>query len=80
MNSCFLGELCRRARPRFLECLVEPESLADRDALYGALFAHTAVELDDPVANLKYRYTVREDGWKLILPYLPNSDTPEKWL
>jgi len=54
--------------------LLEPESLSDRDALYGALFAHTAVELDDPVANLKYRYTVREDGWKLILPYLPNRE------
>ena len=54
--------------------LLERESLSDRDALYGALFAHTAVELEDPVANLKYRYTVREDGWKLILPYLPNRD------
>ena len=54
--------------------LLQPELLDNRDALYGALFAHTAVELDDPVANLKYRYTVREDGWKLILPYLPNRD------
>lgn len=48
--------------------------LQDRKALYGALFAHTAVDLNDPVANLKYRYTVREDGWKLILPYAPNED------
>ena len=40
----------------------------------GELFAHTAADLNDPVANLKYRYTVREDGWKLILPYLPNED------
>ena len=54
--------------------LLEPELLENRDALHGALFAHTAVELEDPVANLKYRYTVREDGWKLILPYLPNKD------
>ena len=54
--------------------LLEPELLTNRDALYGALFAHTAVELQDPVANLKYRYTVREDGWKLILPYLPNKE------
>lgn len=54
--------------------LLEPAGLEDRKALYGALFAHTAVDLNDPVANLKYRYTVREDGWKLILPYLPNED------
>jgi hypothetical protein len=24
------------------------------------------------VANLKYRNVVREDGWKLIVPYEPN--------
>ena len=54
--------------------LMEPSTLAHRKALYGALFAHTAIDAHDPVANLKYRYTVREDGWKLILPYLPNQD------
>ena len=42
--------------------------------ILGALFAHTAVDTHDPIANLKYRYMVREDGWKLILPYLPNRD------
>jgi uncharacterized sulfatase len=54
--------------------LLHPTALADRTALYGALFAHTAVDVDDPVANLKYRYTVREDGWKLIVPYAPNRE------
>ncbi len=54
--------------------LVEPGLLEGRNALFGALFAHTAVDLKDPIANLKYRYTVREDGWKLILPYTPNKD------
>ena len=54
--------------------LLEPAGLSDRKALYGALFAHTAVDLNDPIANLKYRYTVREGGWKLILPYTPNRD------
>ncbi len=54
--------------------LLEPKALQDRKALYGALFAHTAVDLNDPIANLKYRYTVREDGWKLILPYLQNEE------
>ena len=54
--------------------LLKPELLENRDALHGALFAHTAVDLNDPIANLKYRYVVREDGWKLILPYTPNRE------
>ena len=49
-------------------------SLAQREAIFGALFAHTAVDLHRPVANLKYRTIVRRDGWKLILPYKPNRD------
>ena len=49
-------------------------ALANRDVLFGELFAHTAVDLHDPVVNLKYRYAVREDGWKLILPYTPNRE------
>lgn len=56
--------------------LLHPDRLAQRKALYGALFAHTAVDLHDPIANLKYRYTVREDGWKLVLPYAVNQDVP----
>ncbi len=54
--------------------LLDRDALEGRNALYGALFAHTAVDVHDPIANLKYRYTVREDGWKLILPYTPNED------
>ena len=55
-------------------------SLLDRDALqrrkqvFGSTFAHTAVNVLDPVANLKYRTVVREDGWKLVLPYTLNRD------
>jgi len=52
--------------------LRDRDALADRERVFGALFAHTAVDVQDPVANLKYRYVVREDGWKLILPYTPN--------
>lgn len=49
-------------------------ALAQRTALFGSLFAHTAVDVSRPVANLKYRNVVREDGWKLILPYEPNRN------
>ena len=52
------------------------EALAKRQMVLGELFAHTAVDITDPAANLKYRYVVRQDGWKLILPYTPNRDVP----
>jgi len=54
--------------------LRDPEALGNRTELFGALFAHTAVDIDNPEANLKYRTIVREDGWKLILPHAPNRD------
>lgn len=54
--------------------LLDREALSQRDRLFGATFAHTAADVDDPVANLKYRTVVRIDGWKLILPYTPNRD------
>ncbi len=54
--------------------LLDPDSLSRRGQVFGATFAHTAVDIRNPVANLKYRTVVREDGWKLIQPYLPNKD------
>lgn len=53
--------------------LTDRAALAVRDKIYGALFAHTAVDVQDPVKNLKYRWMVRKDGWKLIEPYAPNA-------
>ena len=49
-------------------------ALASRGRVFGATFAHTSVDIEDPVANLKYRTVVRADGWKLIEPYTPNRD------
>ncbi|MDQ3348240.1 MAG: sulfatase [Acidobacteriota bacterium] len=54
--------------------LLDRRALAGRKTLFGSLFVHTAVDVGRPVANLKYRYAVREDGWKLILPFAPNRD------
>ncbi|MCP5118591.1 MAG: sulfatase [bacterium] len=54
--------------------LRDTQSLTQRKALFGALFAHTAVDLHNPAANLKYRTIVRTDGWKLILPHTANRD------
>lgn len=54
--------------------LLDEVALSNRDRVFGATFAHTAVDIGEPVANLKYRSVVREDGWKLIEPYMPNRD------
>ena len=48
--------------------------LFERKEIFGALYAHTAVNVESPAANLKYRWIVREDGWKLIQPYRENAD------
>jgi arylsulfatase A-like enzyme len=54
--------------------LLDARALAARKALFGSLFVHTAVEVVNPAANLKYRYAIREDGWKLVEPYTPNRN------
>jgi uncharacterized sulfatase len=54
--------------------LTDRQALAARDMVFGSLSAHTSVDLLQPVANLKYRMGVSQDGWKLILPYTRNRD------
>ena len=54
--------------------LLDARAMARRKALFGSLSVHTAVDVTKPLANLKYRYVVREDGWKLILPFVRNRD------
>ena len=56
--------------------LLDRRALARRKAIFGSLFAHTAVDVANPIANLKYRYVVREEGWKLVLPFTANRDVP----
>ena len=54
--------------------LLDRKALQQRKQVFGSTFAHTAVNVLDPVANLKYGTVVREDGWKLVLPYALNRD------
>ena len=54
--------------------LLDRRAMARRKEVFGSLFVHTAVDATSPIANLKYRYAVREDGWKLILPFTRNRD------
>jgi uncharacterized sulfatase len=38
-----------------------------RDAVFGEIYVHTAIKVDDPRANLTHRW-VRSGAWKLIVP------------
>ena len=52
--------------------LLDDAALAKRKAIFGECFTHNAVDLDDPAANLRWRWIV-EGGWKLIVPD-PNNE------
>lgn len=43
-----------------------------RDAVFGEIYVHTAVKLEDPRANLTHRW-VRVGDWKLIEPVKPGG-------
>ena len=54
--------------------LLDAKAVAGRRFLYGEIFLHNAVDLQNPAANLTYRWGIR-DGWKLILPHKQNVTT-----
>lgn len=58
--------------------LMDRESLAKRDAIFGQIFTHNAIDIDDPASSLEYRWCI-QGPWKLILPQAPNvpGATPE---
>lgn len=53
--------------------LLDKAAVGERDRLYGALFAHTAVDVSRPQANLKVRWMLDREGWKLLVPHTPNA-------
>ncbi len=51
--------------------LLDAHWVASRDAVFGEIFEHNAVDIAKPAANLQYRWVI--DGtWKLIVPHEPN--------
>ena len=52
--------------------LLDSEAVAQRKAVFGECFTHNAVSLDDPAANLRWRWMVEND-WKLIVPNAKNE-------
>ncbi len=47
--------------------LLDREALEKREAVFGATYTHDAVDIENPLASLKYTYVI-EGEWKLILP------------
>ena len=54
--------------------LLDERAVTGRRAIFGELFTHNAVNIHDPVANLRYRWVVA-GNWKLIVPHRPNEPT-----
>lgn len=48
--------------------LFDSKAVARRRRIFGGIYAHDAVDPEDPVSSLRYRWCI-EDRWKLILPY-----------
>ncbi len=48
--------------------LLDDKAVAGRKAIYGECFLHTAVDLDNPGASLRWRWIISEDT-KLIVPH-----------
>jgi uncharacterized sulfatase len=47
--------------------LLDEAALKGRNTIYGECFTHNAVDLNNPAANLRWRWVVQGD-WKLIVP------------
>ena len=54
--------------------LLDAERLARREAIFGEVFEHNAVDIDRPASSLMYRWMI-EGRWKLILPQPSNATT-----
>jgi uncharacterized sulfatase len=54
--------------------LLAEQAVQNRKAIFGECFTHNAVDLDNPAANLRFRWMIEGD-WKLIVPEPANEPT-----
>jgi arylsulfatase A-like enzyme len=47
--------------------LLDQKAVSGRPAIFGEVFTHNAVDIQDPASSLRYRWAVAGD-WKLIVP------------
>jgi len=51
--------------------LLDGDRLAKREAIYGEIFTHNAIDIQKPASSLMYRWCI-EGRWKVIVPQAPN--------
>ena len=47
--------------------LLDERAVTGRPAVFGEVFTHNAVDIDEPASSLRYRWVIAGD-WKLIVP------------
>ncbi len=52
--------------------LLDESALSRREAIFGEIFTHNAVDIQRPATSLRYRWVVAGD-WKLIVPASQNT-------
>jgi len=52
--------------------LLDAEAVTKREAIFGEIFIHNAVDVNRPASSLRYRWCI-EGRWKLIVPQVPNE-------
>lgn len=52
--------------------LLNPTAVKKRQAIFGACYVHTALDLDNPARNLRWRWSIA-GNWKLIVPAPANE-------
>lgn len=56
--------------------LLNTSAREKRKSIHGECFTHNAVDLNDPAANLRWRWTI-DGSWKLIVPSKRNEPNSE---
>jgi arylsulfatase A-like enzyme len=57
--------------------LTDTEKLTARRAIYGEIFLHTALDLDNPARNLRWRWILQDDMKLLVPTALEKEAAPE---
>jgi arylsulfatase A-like enzyme len=56
--------------------LLNAAKVAERKQIYGGIFTHNAVDVEDPSSSIRFRWT-RHDNWKLVVPTAANEPDGE---
>lgn len=52
--------------------LLDEAAVAGRKTIYGEIFTHSAVDVDEPASSIRFRW-LRHEGYKLIVPAVRNQ-------